>query len=164
MAGILPANDQVDQNKDQDEHFIVLDLNTKVSGFDVGLHWYGAYGKVCIPTASTECIDTGPTTNDQPATKLNQTWIGPHFTAELDTVKLHGALLYNTGKIGSTKNDGFLVRVEPSLKLGSAGISLLGVYSSGKDNGKGFLTVHNILGTGGTGLTPTSSHPTDPPT
>ena len=202
MAGILPANDQVDQmlfsadwdlniggiayagssgavnwraaivklvegqaliknsqiNKDQDEHFIVLDLNTKAGGVDVGVHWYGAYGKVCIPSGTlTDCTgSTTSTADDAPATKLNQTWLGAHATAKLDMVKLHGVVLYNTGKVGTIKNDGFLVRIEPSLSLGKANVSLLGVYSSGKSgttnalgNAKGFHTVHSILKTGG---------------
>ncbi len=197
MAGILPANDQVDQmlfsadwdlniggiayagssgavnwraayvrlvegqalisnsqiNKDQDEHFIVLDLNTKAGGVDVGVHWYGAYGKVCISGSGQECVDSDNNpANDAPATKLNQTWLGAHATAKLDMVKLHGVVLYNTGKTGSTKNDGFLVRIEPSMSFGKANVSLLGVYSSGKettDSKKGFITVHNILGTAG---------------
>jgi len=197
MAGILPANDQVDQmlfsadwdlniggiayagsagsvnwraaivklvegqalinnsqiNKDQDEHFVVLDLNTKAGGVDVGVHWYGAYGKVCIPGTGQECVDTDNNpANDAPATKLNQTWLGAHATANLDMLKLHGVILYNTGKIGNTKNDGFLVRIEPSTKIGNVGVSVLGVYSTGKEatsSKRGFLTVHNILGTEG---------------
>ena len=201
LAGILPANDQVDQmlfsadwdlniggiayagssgafnwraayvrlvegqalignnsiGEDQDEHFIVLDLNTKAGGVDVGVHWYGAYGKVCIPGSGQECVDSDNNpANDAPATKLNQTWLGAHATTKLDMVRLHGVVLYNTGKVGSVKNNGFLVRIEPSLSLGKANVSLLGVYSSGKSgttnalgNAKGFHTVHGILGTGG---------------
>jgi len=126
--------------KDQDEHFFVLDLNTKVANVDTGLHFYGAYGKVCL---EADC-------NATPIFQtLNQTWIGAHATAKLDPINLHGVVLYNNGKIGNTSNDGFLVRLEPSTKLGNIGVSLLGIYSSGKSDGRGFTTVHSILGTGG---------------
>lgn len=194
LAGILPANDQVDQmlfsadwdfnvggiayagsagafnwragivrlvegqalisnsqiNEDQDENFVILDLNTKAGGVDVGVHWYGAYGKVCIPGAGQECVDSdNDPTNDAPATKLNQTWLGAHATANLDMLKLHGVILYNTGKVGNTRNDGFLVRIEPSFNFGKVGVSLLGIYSSGEDDGTGFKTVYNLVGTAG---------------
>ncbi len=197
LAGILPANDQVDQmlfsadwdlnlggiaykgstgnvswrlayvrlvegqalinnsniNKDQDEHFIIFDLNTKAGGVDVGVHWYGAYGKICIPGTDQECIDTNNNpTDDAPATKLNQTWLAAHATTKLAMMKIHGVVLYNTGKIGSQKNDGFLVRIEPLFSFGKANVSLLGVYSTGKgatSTKRGFITTHNVLGTAG---------------
>ncbi len=194
LAGILPANDQVDQmlfsadwdlnlggvayaggvgninwrvayvrlveggmlidntkiNSDEDEHFIVFDLGTKVSGIDLGVHWYGAYGKVCVPGTGQECVDSdGNPANDAPSTKLNQTWLGAHATAKLGMVRLHGVLLYNTGKVGGQSNDGLLIRIEPSIRMGNVNVSLLGIYSSGKKDGSGFKTVHNLLGTGG---------------
>jgi len=207
LAGILPANDQVDQmlfsadwdlnvggiayagnlgnfdwraayvrlvegvalinnnqiNKDQDEHFFVLDLNTKVANIDAGLHFYGAYGKVCFDVVDRGSGKTyycvvgkdkyGNNPNDfagfASSSTLNQTWIGAHATAKLDPINLHGVVLFNNGKIGNTSNNGFLVRIEPSVKVGNIGASLLGIYSSGKTGGNGFYTVHKILGTGG---------------
>ncbi len=58
-------------------------------------------------------------------------------------------MLVNSGKIGTTSNSGWLARLEGSTKLGPANVSLLGVYSSGKNNGNGFKTVHSLLGTAG---------------
>lgn len=182
LAGILPANDQVDQmlfsadwdlnvggvayagksgdfnwraayvrlvegealisnpnvKKDQDEHFLVLDLNTKVANIDTGAHFYGAYGKVVLGDPSSN-----------PSLNLNQTWIGAHATIDLNPVNLHGVILYNTGKFANTSNNGFLVRIEPSVSVGNVKASLLGIYSTGKNDGNGFYTVHSILGTGG---------------
>jgi len=204
LAGILPANDQVDQmlfsadwdlnvggvayagkvgdfnwraayvrlvegvdlmsnstiNKDQDEHFLVLDLNTKVANIDTGVHFYGAYGKVCFgdsiaSNGIADCVPVNdpygnPSTDPlAPADNLNQTWIGAHATIDLNPVNLHGVVLYNTGKIANTSNNGFLVRIEPSINFGNVKASLLGIYSTGKNNGNGFYTVHHILGTGG---------------
>ena len=57
--------------------------------------------------------------------------------------------MYNTGKIGNQSNDGLLIRLEPSVNLGSVNVSLLGIYSSGDRGGTGFLTVQGLLGTGG---------------
>ncbi len=192
MAGILPANDQVDQmlfsadwdfnvggvayagsagsfnwraayvrlvegqalivnpsvRDDEDEHFLILDLNSKTGGVDVGLHIYSALGEVCIDSTSVPlgtCSDPSTT----PTSKLNQTWIGAHATAKIDTVNLHGVVMYNTGKIGNQSNDGFLIRLEPSVNLGSVNVSLLGIYSSGDRGGTGFMTVQGLLGTGG---------------
>ena len=186
MAGILPANDQVNQmlfsadwdlnvggiayagkagnldwrvgfvrliegialisnkniNNDTDENFIVLDVNTKAGGIDLGLHGYMASGNTCQGNNCTQA-------NGPKASKLNQTWLGAHATASFGSVKVHGVVLYNSGEIGNTKNNGFLVRIEPSLALGKINLSLLGVYSTGTDKGEGFKTVHEILGTNG---------------
>jgi len=183
LAGILPANDQVDQMlfsadwdlnvggiaydgkvenfnyraayvrlvegafyrndpaiKDKDQHFLVLDLNTQLGIAKAGLHYYGTYGKIC--TAGTNCGIANFFT-------LNQTWIGPHATVKFEPFTLHGVMLANTGKIAQNSTNGWLARLEASAKLGPAGVSLLGIYSSGKDNGRGFQTVHGLLGTGG---------------
>ena len=190
LAGILPANDEVNQmlfsadwdlnvggiayagkaggvnwraayvrlvegvgliknasiNKDQDEHFVILDLDTDMGGAKVGAHLYGAYGKVCIPATGQECIDTNNSAaNDAPATKLNQTWIA--LTASAGP--LSGVIIQNNGKIGNNSTSGALLRVEGNADLGKAKVGVLGVYSTGKSNGNGFKTVHNILGTGG---------------
>jgi hypothetical protein len=187
LAGILPANDQVDQMlfsadwdlnvggiayagkvgdfdyrlayvrlvegafyrntavKDKDQHFLVLDLNSKLGGLDAGIHFYGTYGKICDPNSA------GYPNNCTPADfiTLNQTWVGPHITFKLDPITLHGVVLVNSGKVGNTSNSGLLARLEGSTKLGPANLSLLGVFSTGKDNGNGFQTVHGLLGTGG---------------
>jgi hypothetical protein len=182
LAGILPANDQVDQMlfsadwdlnvggiayagkvgdfdyrlayvrlvegafyrntavKDKDQHFLVLDLNSKLGGFDAGIHFYGTYGKICLQ--GNNCTPADFIT-------LNQTWVGPHITFKLDPITLHGVVLVNSGKVGNTSNSGLLARLEGSTKLGPANLSLLGVFSTGKDNGNGFQTVHGLLGTGG---------------
>ena len=183
LAGILPANDQVDQMlfsadwdlnvggiaydgkvenfnyraayvrlvegafyrkdpaiKDKDQHFLVLDLNTQLGIAKAGLHYYGTYGKIC--NAGTSCTSVDFYT-------LNQTWIGPHATVKFEPFTLHGVMLANTGKIAQNSTNGWLARLEASTKLGPAGVSLLGIYSSGKDNGRGFQTVHGLLGTGG---------------
>jgi hypothetical protein len=206
LAGILPANDQVDQMlfsadwdlnvggiayagkvgdfdyrlayvrlvdgafyrnkavKDKDQHFFVLDLNSKFGGVYAGIHYYGTYGKLVNPNRKN-CVDPDhpsdpnyytdkcnpgyiliyPTENPTAYT-LNQTWIGPTLTYKLDQVNLHAAVLANSGKVGDTSNSGWLARLEGSTKLGPATLSLLGVYSTGKDNKKGFQTVHSLLG------------------
>ncbi|ADO45605.1 hypothetical protein Hydth_1217 [Hydrogenobacter thermophilus TK-6] len=192
LAGILPANDQVDQMlfsadwdlnvggiayagnvgnldwrlayvrlvegvfyrntavKDKDQHFFVADLNTKLGIAHVGLHYYGTYGKICYPN------NPNYPNNCTPADflRLEQTWIGPHATVKFDPITLHGVVLANTGKrsfdgVSVRSNSGWLARLEGSTKLGPAGVSLLGIYSSGKQNGRGFQTVHGLLGTGG---------------
>jgi hypothetical protein len=182
LAGILPANDQVDQMlfsadwdlniggiayagkvgdidyrlayvrlvegafyrntavKDKDQHFLVLDLNSKLGGLNAGIHYYGTYGKIC---------QKGNSCNASDFYTLNQTWIGPTLTYKLDQVNLHAAVLANSGKKANTSNSGWLARLEGSTKLGPATLSLLGVYSTGKDNGNGFKTVHSLLKTGG---------------
>lgn len=182
LAGILPANDQVDQMlfsadwdlnvggiayagkvgdfdyrlayvrlvegafyrnkaaKDKDQHFLVLDLNSKLGGLDAGIHYYGTYGKIC--QKGNNCTPSDFFT-------LNQTWVGPTLTFKLDPITLHGVVLVNSGKIGDTSNSGWLARLEGSTKLGPATLSLLGVYSTGKNNGNGFKTVHRLLKTGG---------------
>ncbi len=182
LAGILPANDQVDQMlfsadwdlnvggiayvgkvgnfdyraayvrlvegvfyrntaiKDKDQHFLVLDLNTQFGIANAGLHYYGTYGKICGKGENCTSADFFT---------LNQTWIGPHVTVKFEPFTLHGVVLANTGKIAQNSTNGWLARLEASTKLGPAGVSLLGVYSSGKDNGNGFQTVHKLLGTGG---------------
>jgi hypothetical protein len=182
LAGILPANDQVDQMlfsadwdlniggiayagkvgdidyrlayvrlvegafyrntavKDKDQHFLVLDLNSKLGGFDAGVHYYGTYGKICL--AGNACTPTNFFT-------LNQTWVGPTLTYKLNQASLHAAVLANSGKNANNSNSGWLARLEGSTKLGPATLSLLGVYSTGKDNGNGFQTVHGLLGTNG---------------
>jgi hypothetical protein len=186
LAGILPANDQVDQMlfsadwdlniggiayagkvgdidyrlayvrlvegafyrntpgiKDKDQHFLVLDLNSKLGGLDAGIHYYGTYGKICDPNSSN--YPNNCTTSD--FITLNQTWVGPTLTYKLDQVNLHAAVLANSGKIeGIGSNSGWLARLEGSTKLGPATLSLLGVYSTGKNNGNGFYTVHSVLG------------------
>ncbi|MGC9080024.1 MAG: hypothetical protein ACP5G1_04770, partial [Nanopusillaceae archaeon] len=81
--------------------------------------------------------------------KLDQTWIGPHATVKFDPFTLHGVVLVNTGKIRNTSTNGFLVRLEGLIKLGPTNVSLLDLYSSGKNNGTGFQTVEGLLGTGG---------------
>jgi hypothetical protein len=187
LAGILPANDQVDQMlfsadwdlnvggiayagkvgdfdyrlayvrlvegafyrntavKDKDQHFLVLDLNSKLGGLDAGIHFYGTYGKICDPNSANYPNNCTPAD----FITLNQTWVGPHITFKLDPITLHGVVLVNSGKIANTSNSGWLARLEGSTKLGPATLSLLGVYSSGKNNGNGFQTVHGLLGTGG---------------
>lgn len=187
LAGILPANDEVDQMLfsadwdlniggiayagkvgeigfrtayvalvdgafyrdqlagDKDQHFLVLDLNSKFGNIDAGIHYYGTYGKVCLPSNPNYPINCGPAD----FVTLNQTWIGPTATVKLDPVSIHGVLLYNTGKIDVNSTDGWLARLEGSTKLGPVSLGLLGIYSSGKSNGTGFQTVHGILGTGG---------------
>ena len=187
LAGILPANDQVDQMlfsadwdfniggiayagkvgdidyrlayvrlvegafyrntavKDKDQHFLVLDLNSKFGGLNAGIHYYGTYGKICDPNSSDYPNNCTPSD----FITLNQTWVGPTLTYKLDQVNLHAAVLANSGKIANTSNSGWLARLEGSTKLGPATLSLLGVYSTGKDNGNGFQTVHNLLKTGG---------------
>jgi hypothetical protein len=188
LAGILPANDQVDQMlfsadwdlnvggiayagkvgdfdyrlayvrlvegafyrndpgiKDKDQHFLVLDLNSKLGGLDVGIHFYGTYGKICDPNSANYPNNC---TSDDFIT-LNQTWVGPTLTFKLDPITLHGVVLVNSGKIANTSNSGWLARLEGSTKLGPANLSLLGVFSTGKNNGNGFQTVHGLLGTGG---------------
>jgi hypothetical protein len=188
LAGILPANDQVDQMlfsadwdlniggiayagkvgdvdyrlayvrlvegafyrntpgiNDKDQHFFVLDLNSKFGGVYAGIHYYGTYGKICDPNSPNypnHCTPSDFYT-------LNQTWVGPTLTYKLDQVNLHAAVLANSGKIANTSNSGWLARLEGSTKLGPATLSLLGVYSTGKDNGNGFKTVHGLLGTDG---------------
>jgi hypothetical protein len=192
LAGILPANDQVDQMlfsadrdlniggiaytgkvgdidyrlayvrlvegafyrntavKDKDQHFLVLDLNSKFGGVYAGIHYYGTYGKIVDVQRGLPCIDSNgngtcdagetlivPTETHTPIT-LNQTWVGPTLTYKLDQVNLHAAVLANSGKIANTSNSGWLARLEGSTKLGPATLSLLGVYSTGKDNGNGF--------------------------
>ena len=187
LAGILPANDQVDQMlfsadwdlnvggiayagkvgdfdyrlayvrlvegafyrntavKDKDQHFLVLDLNSKLGGLDAGIHYYGTYGKICDPNSANYPSNCTPAD----FITLNQTWVGPHITFKLDPITLHGVVLVNSGKIANTSNSGWLARLEGSTKLGPATLSLLGVYSSGKNNGNGFQTVHGILRTAG---------------
>ncbi|MFN3599225.1 MAG: hypothetical protein ACK4VK_05785 [Aquificaceae bacterium] len=182
LAGILPANDQVDQMlfsadwdlniggiayagkvggldyraayvrlvegafyrntavKDKDQHFLVLDLNTQLGAIDAGIHYYGTYGKICA--AGQNCTPADFFT-------LNQTWIGPHVNVKFEPLTLHGVVLANTGKIANDSTNGFLVRLEGSAPLGPAKVSLLGIYSSGKNNGRGFQTVHGLLGTSG---------------
>jgi hypothetical protein len=196
LAGILPANDQVDQMlfsadwdlnvggiayagkvgdfdyrlayvrlvegafyrntavKDKDQHFLVLDLNSKLGGLDAGIHFYGTYGKVALPDPNnpSKCPSGGNYPNQcQPSDflTLNQTWVGPTLTFKLDPITLHGVVLVNSGKVGNTSNSGWLARLEGSTKLGPATFSLLGVYSSGKNDGRGFKTVHGLLGTAG---------------
>jgi hypothetical protein len=187
LAGILPANDQVDQMlfsadwdlniggiayagkvgdidyrlayvrlvegafyrnkaaKDKDQHFLVLDLNSKLGGFDAGIHYYGTYGKICDPNSSNYPNNCTPSDFKT----LNQTWVGPTLTYKLNQVNLHTAVLANSGKNANTSNSGWLARLEGSTKLGPATLSLLGVYSTGKNNGNGFQTVHGLLGTNG---------------
>jgi len=188
LAGILPANDQVDQMlfsadwdlniggiayagkvgdvdyrlayvrlvegafytnipgiKDKDQYFLVLDLNSKLGGLDAGIHYYGTYGKICDPNSSNYPNNCTPSD----FITLNQTWAGPTLTYKLDQVNLHAVVLANSGKIANTSNSGWLARLEGSTKLGPATLSLLGVYSTGKDNGNGFKTVHSLLRTGG---------------
>jgi hypothetical protein len=188
LAGILPANDQVDQMlfsadwdlnvggiayagkvgdfdyrlayvrlvegafyrntpgiKDKDQHFLVLDLNSKLGGLNAGIHYYGTYGKICDPNSPNYPNNCTPSD----FITLNQTWVGPTLTYKLDQVNLHAAVLANSGKIANTSNSGWLARLEGSTKLGPATLSLLGVYSSGKNNGNGFKTVEGLLGTGG---------------
>jgi hypothetical protein len=183
LAGILPANDQVDQMlfsadwdlniggiayvgnvgnfdyrlayvrlvegafyrntpgiKDKDQHFLVLDLNSKFGSAYAGIHYYGTYGKIC--QKGNNCTPSDFFT-------LNQTWVGPTLTFKFDPITLHGVVLVNSGKVASTSNSGWLARLEGSTKLGPANLSLLGVYSSGKNNGNGFKTVEGLLGTGG---------------
>jgi hypothetical protein len=197
LAGILPANDQVDQMlfsadwdfnvggiayagkvgdidyrlayvrlvegafyrntavKDKDQHFLVLDLNSKLGGFDVGIHYYGTYGKIALPIPNSnppKCPSGGNyPDNCQPSdfNTLNQTWVGPTLTYKLNQASLHAAVLANSGKNANNSNSGWLARFEGSTKLGPATLSLLGVYSTGKNNGNGFQTAHRILKTGG---------------
>ncbi|MFN3472211.1 MAG: hypothetical protein ACK4ZR_06395, partial [Aquificaceae bacterium] len=126
--------------KDKDQHFFVLDLNTQLGAVNTGIHYYGTYGKIC---------NNGNNCNPNDFFTLNQTWIGPHATVKFEPLTLHGVVLANTGKIAQDSTNGFLVRLEGSAPLGRAKVSFLGIYSSGKDNGRGFQTVHGLLGTGG---------------
>jgi hypothetical protein len=130
---------------DKDQHFLIADINTKLGIAQVGIHYYGTYGKVCLPgnpNYPNNCASAD-------FSRLDQTWIGPHATVKFDPFTLHSVVLANTGKIGDKSTNGFLVRLEGSTKLGPANVSLLGLYSSGKNNGTGFQTVEGILGTGG---------------
>lgn len=175
LAGVLPANDEVDQMLfssdwdlnvggiayagkvsevsyrlayvrlvetnnvntygDKDQHFLVADFDGNLGVAKAGLHYYGTYGKL-----------------GDANTKLNQTWIGPHIDFDAGIAKIHGVLLYNTGKIASTSTKGWLGRLEAKGDLGPTKVGLLGIYSSGKGdvtNPKGFQTVHGLLGTQG---------------
>lgn len=188
LAGLIPANDQVDQMlfsadwdlnvggvayagkagdfdyriayvrlveglfyrndnniKDKDQHFPVVDVSTNIGGANVGFHYYGTYGKICPP--GTPGYPDSCTSSD--FITLNQTWIGPHITFKSAPVTLHGVVIANTGKISSTSTNGWLGRLEATVPAGPANIGILGIYSTGKSDGRGFQTPHGILGTGG---------------
>jgi hypothetical protein len=137
--------------KDKDQHFLVLDLNSKLGGLDAGIHYYGTYGKICSPYDQNGNKNPHYPNNCTPSdfNTLNQTWVGPTLTYKLNQVNLHAAVLANSGKNANNSNSGWLARLEGSTKLGPATLSLLGVYSTGKNNGNGFKTVHGLLGTNG---------------
>lgn len=177
QAGLLPVNDRVDQMifsgdwdfnvggiayagksekldyriaylrlvegtaiaEDKDEHFIIGDLNANFGATNAGIHYYGTYGKICnTPPCTPASFDT-----------LNETWLGADATAKLEPLTLRGVALFNTGEQAGVDNDGSLGRLEASTTFGSTGVSLLGIYSSGKNNGNGFQTIEGILSTGG---------------
>ncbi|MHC4687007.1 MAG: hypothetical protein ACYTEW_22270 [Planctomycetota bacterium] len=132
---------------DEDVHFVVVDLNTDLEAMNVGAHFYGMYGEICDAAS-------GPATCDAatPLSDLNQTWIGPHFTANLQDASIHGVFLYNTGDRGATSTDGWLAKLEGSTKMGPAGVNILGIYSAGDvENGEatGFQTIEDIFGSNG---------------
>jgi hypothetical protein len=129
--------------EDEDQHFVVVDLNTDLEAMNVGLHYYGTYGKIC--TLGTGCSSTD-------FFDLKQTWIGPHARANFEPVEVQAIVLYNTGEGSAGDTDGWLARLEGSTKMGPAGVSILGIYSSGDEDsgsGTGFQTLQGILGTGG---------------
>lgn len=143
IAYLLPVEGYSFENKDH--HFAIGDFNYDLGSVNVGVHYYGAYGKISDGTINTNFA------------KLNQSWIGPDFTWKFDSGKVHTVVIYNTGEVPedllsseeSKDTSGLLARVEGSVKLGPAEVSLLGLYSTGEDDGTGFRTVHGIFGTGG---------------
>lgn len=131
--------------EDEDLDFIVVDLNTSLGAtMKGGIHFYATTGEVCplgtLCTVSTDMVD------------LDQIWIGPRITADINALKIDGAVIYNSGERGTVDNDGWLVRLSGSTMLGNANVSLLGIYSTGEDVvsvDNGFQTVQGILGTAG---------------
>ncbi len=141
VEGVFYRNTNV---KDQDENFVILDLDKKVDRYSFGAHWYGAYGNIINDPDNPVNAD-----NDENKTKLNQTWLALTAETDIGMAKLNGVFIYNTGKQGNTSNDGFLIRFEANAEAGPGNLGLLGIYSSGDKNGTGFISTHEIIGTQG---------------